>query len=272
MFSRDRFHKFLAAATAGVNGPASERGISLAEVSGVLVISALIIAGALKGGELITISQLRAGIAEVEKVQSATSTFQEQNLALPGDFPAANARIGDRIRITWVRCGGIDRTQVPDEECDGDGVIEGDGTTLETVLFWQHLAASNLITGIEIDEDPFGLDSTSTSKLIFGVSLPANPIGGGLTVVQDDPNDNLSHWLRLGTAEGDDDAEGVIDADLAKAIDKKIDDGRPATGTVQVDVFEDAQCVTTDGRTEVYETVVDDVAAVDCLLYFKLSA
>ena len=63
MFLRDRFDEFLAAATAGLNRPGGERGISLAEVSGVLVVGGLIIAGALKGNELIKISQVRGGIA-----------------------------------------------------------------------------------------------------------------------------------------------------------------------------------------------------------------
>lgn len=256
MFLRDRFDEFLAATTAGLSGPGGERGISLAEVSGVLVVGGLIIAGALKGNELIKISQVRGGIAEVEKTQSVTSTFQEQNQKLPGDFPAANARIGDPISITWANCDGSDTN------CDGDGVIEGDGISGETVLFWQHLAASKFITGVEIDEEPEG-----TGKVIFGISLPSNPIGGGLTVVQDNLNGVLSHWLRLGTAEAEPD--GVINSDLAKVIDKKIDDGRPETGTVQVDHERDSQCVTEDG---VYKSVVDDESAVACVLNFELGS
>ncbi len=253
MFLRDRFHEFLAATTAGLNRPGGERGISLAEVSGVLVVGGLIIAGALKGNELIKISQIRGGIAEVEKTQSVTSTFQEQNQKLPGDYPAANARIGTPIGIEWANCDGTDTN------CDGDGVIEGDGIEGETVLFWQHLAASKLITGVEIDETP-----ESRDKLIFGISLPSNPIGGGLTVVQDNLNGVLSHWLRLGTAEAD--AVGVMTADLAKVIDKKIDDGRPSTGTVQSVT---GVCVNSDGT---YESVVTTPAAVACVIQFELGS
>ncbi len=256
MFIRDRFDEFLAAATAGLSRPGAERGVSLAEVSGVLVVGGLIVAGGLRGGELILISQFRAGIAEVEKTQSVTSTFQEQNQKLPGDFSAANARIGDAIGVFWAGCDGTFGN------CDGNGVIDGDGISDETVLFWQHLAASKLIRGVEIDEDP-----EATGKLIFGVSLPSNPIGGGLTVVQDNLNGVLSHWLRLGTAEAD--ADGVINADLAKVIDKKIDDGRPATGTVQT---EDSECVTATGPTGVYKSVVDDATAVACLMNFELGS
>jgi hypothetical protein len=127
----------------------SQHGISLAEVSGVLVVGGLIIAGALKGGELIKLAQIRSGIAEVQKVRAASSTFQQRNQTLPGDFYAANATIGDPIGVEWAGCDGT-----TDANCDGDGVIEGDGTTGETVLFWQHLTASKLITGIEIDPTP----------------------------------------------------------------------------------------------------------------------
>ncbi len=52
MFLRNRFDKFLAAATAGLNGPASERGFTLIELHIVLVIVGLIITGILKGLEL----------------------------------------------------------------------------------------------------------------------------------------------------------------------------------------------------------------------------
>ena len=52
MFLRDRFHKFLAAATARLNGPASERGFTLIELAVVLAFVGLIITGVLKGVEL----------------------------------------------------------------------------------------------------------------------------------------------------------------------------------------------------------------------------
>ena len=252
MFLRDRFNEFLAAATARLSRPGGERGISLAEVSGVLVVGGLIIAGALKGGALISIGQIRGGIAEVQKTQSVTATFQEQFQNLPGDFAEANAIIGAPIGLTWTISG------------DGDSLIDGTGVSAETVLFWNHLAAAGLINGVEIDPDP-----TAAGKLVFGVSLPSNPIGGGLTVVQDSLNSTQPHWIRLGTSDAT--AVGVVNADVALLIDKKIDDGRPSTGGVQV---EDTQCISvvSAGAFPVYLTIVDDPSAVACLVNFELAS
>jgi hypothetical protein len=255
MYLRNRFQEYLARVTVCFESAGSQRGISLAEVSGVLVVGGLIIAGALKGTELISISQIRGGIAEVQKIQSATSTFIEQYQKLPGDFSAANATLGDPICIEWAGCDGT-----TDANCDGDGTIEGDGVTGETVLFWQHLTAAKLMTGIELDPAP-----AATGKVIYGISLPSNPVGGGLTVLNDALNGVLTHWLRLGTAIAD--SDGVLNADKAKVIDKKIDDGRPATGTVQT---VDTECITADGPTGVYQQVATDPTAIACLLNFDL--
>jgi hypothetical protein len=90
-------------------------------------------------------------------------------------------------------------------------------------------------------------------------------MGGGLTVLNEPLNGVLTHWLRLGTDEAE--ADGILNADKARIIDKKIDDGRPATGTVQTI---DTECVTADGPTGVYQQIVTDPTAVACLLNFDL--
>jgi prepilin-type N-terminal cleavage/methylation domain-containing protein len=240
-------------------GHGAERGFTLVELSIVLVIVGLIIAGVLKGQELLENTRMKATLAQVEGIRSAATLFAERYQALPGDYPDS-ADLAAIVGVDWGNSCDEDKKKPKDKKCDGDSTIEGDGITGETVLFWQHLAASKFIRGIEIDPDPF-----TAGKVVYGVSLPSNPVGGGLTVFNEAMNGVLTHWLRLGTGEADPD--GVLNADTGKIIDKKIDDGRPATGTVQT---VDTECITADGPTGVYQLVATDPTAVACLMNFDL--
>lgn len=197
----------------GLKRVEAQRGFTLVELAIVLVIIGLLIAAVLKGQELIVSSRLKSTIGQIDAVRSAVNTFRDKYNALPGDYPDAQRRIGSPNGITWVGCDGI-------AGCDGSGVIDGDGVSGETLFFWQHLAAANLVAGI----DPAG-------AAVLGDSLPRAPIGGGLTVRNETVVKKTAHWLRLGSAAAD--PTGVIDSEQAEQIDTKVDDGRPGTGNVR---------------------------------------
>jgi hypothetical protein len=222
---------------------ASQRGLSVVELAIVLVVLGLILGGILKGQELIAGARVKATVADVEKVRTAAARFRERYGAWPGDYALAQTELGTPNGIIWrmPRCNGAD------QGCDGDGIIEGNGRTGETLLFWQHLTLGNLIAGIAVG--PAVDDS-------IGAGLPAAAIGGGLAVQHQAVGGRSAHWLRLGS--GMDLSTGVATGEQAYDIDREIDDGRPGTGTVRVTT---AACI---------ERGDYNPAGEACLMYFAL--
>ncbi len=207
-------------------GHGAQRGFTLVELSIVLVIVGLIIAGVLKGQELLESTRLKASLSQVEGFRAAASTFIEKYNALPGDYPEANDVLAKPMGADWgALCDGVG-----DEKCDGDGIIEGNGVTNETIMFWQHLAAMNLIKGIQIDNVP----GTAVGKY-----LPSATVGGGYTIDFEQNTGKTTHWLTLG--DGKAVPQGVVDSQMAREMDAKIDDGRPQTGSVRTS---DKNCTT----------------------------
>jgi prepilin-type N-terminal cleavage/methylation domain-containing protein len=227
----------------------SQRGFTLVELAIVLVIIGLIIAAVLKGQELIVSARLKSTISDINAIRSATNTFRDKYGALPGDYVKAQARIGTPAGVTWSTCdGSID--------CDGDGVISGSGIADETLLFWNHLAAANMISGVS----PLGGPT-------IGDGIPSSPVGGGLTVRNELVINKTAHWLTLGSAAAT--PTGVLDSEQALILDEKSDDGRPGTGSVRTvtDACTDVAALATIDATTAYDP---SPATSGCVIKFEL--
>ncbi len=232
-----------------VDGETNERGFTLVEMAVVLVIIGVVIAALLTGQEFMVSARLKATIASISEVRSASQTFRDKYGALPGDYVQAQARVGDPAGATWAACNGA-------VDCDGDGVIDGDGITSETLLFWNHLAAANMLSGVS----PLG-------AAVIGDGLLASPVGGGLTIRNELVINKTAHWIRLGSAAAD--PTGVLDSEQALIIDQKADDGRPGTGSIRTITN---PCTDVVGIAEIDATTayVTDPAITGCLVKFEL--
>ncbi len=226
----------------------SQRGFTLVELAIVLVIIGLVIAAVLKGQELIVSARLKSTINQIQGVRSAVNTFRDKYNALPGDYSRGNARVGAPAGVTWAVDG------------DGDGIIDGDGVAdplagEETVLFWNHLSAANLITGVS----PIGLGT-------LGDGLPTSPLGGGLTIRNEAVVGRTSHWIALGSAAIT--PIGVASAEQSLQIDEKSDDGRPGTGAIRMDTGTCTDAGT--GAVTSTSAYLADPGVSGCLVQFQL--
>lgn len=210
----------------------TQAGFTLVELAIVLLIVGLLIAGILKGQELIENSRMTATISQSKSYEAAVNTFRDSYGALPGDIQAATTRVPGCAAGVGCQAG------------DGNGQIGTavPGATLtsptdERAQFWLQLALANLITGVVPD-------FTGVTAPAFGTSLPAGRVGGGFipgfasgaAAVGAAPAGTTSgHFLVLqgspGTA-ADQANAGAVTAARASQLDLKLDDGKPGTGDV----------------------------------------
>ncbi|MEZ5825783.1 MAG: prepilin-type N-terminal cleavage/methylation domain-containing protein [Geminicoccaceae bacterium] len=228
-----------------------EAGFTLVELSIVLVIIGLIIGGVLKGQEMIESARVKSSMSQVEAYRAAHNTFFDKYSAFPGDFADGQAALGTPLGITWnsPACDGTVG------QCDGNGQLNGSGINSETLLYWQHLAAADLITGVELDAAP---------NADHGRGLPSAPVGGGFSVAFMTSLGKQAHWVRL--ERGPASADGVIEGDQAMTIDRKLDDGRPGSGWIRQT---NANCIAGGGAlltTSAYEIT----SGSDCRLIFEI--
>lgn len=209
-----------------------------------LVIIGLLAGGVLVGRDLIRAAELRSIVTEYNTYVSAVHTFKEQYRALPGDMPNATAFWG-AAHADPATCPTAPGTGT--QTCNGDG--KGDFTCgavaarrYEILTAWQHLANAGLIAG-----DYSGISGAMGCNHMFpGDNVPTSKFGGitgwgfgrlgvyagGSTLYAMDYGGN---FLFFG-ANDDSGSNGVSNPALtgeeAWGIDRKIDDGRPAHGTV----------------------------------------
>ena len=228
-----------------------EEGFTLVELSIVLVIIGLIIGGVLKGQEMIESARLKSTMSQVEAYRAAHNTFRDKYGALPGDFSDGQAALGTPVGIVWSTptCDGSNNA------CDGNGQLAGNGINNETLLYWQHMAAADLITGIELDAAP---------NADHGQGLPSAPVGGGFSIELATINGKQAHWIQL--ERGPNTIDGVLEGDQAESIDRKLDDGRPGSGWIRQT---NANCL--DGGGALTSGSAYDLSSgIDCRVIFEI--
>jgi len=232
---------------------AVKAGFTLIELSIVLVIIGLIAGGVLVGQDLIHAAQIRASISQIEKYNAAVNTFRTKFNCLPGDCPNATDFGFDAV-----------------SNGNGDGIIglcttsptctwsapTADANSKETVNFWYHLSAAGLISDtIASASSGGGTAGTDTPKTKI---LPRASSIGGWTIQADAPFDATlgggqfpAHSFVTGGAFAQaslGDFGDYSPADIY-AIDAKMDDGLPLTGTVRAFVFLTTNYLGTGGYT-----------------------
>jgi prepilin-type N-terminal cleavage/methylation domain-containing protein len=219
---------------------------SLIELSIVLIIIGLLIAGITGGASLIKSSELRSVMGEARGYAVAVNAFYTQFNALPGDYATA---VGSVSGVTTPASGlavGDGDTKI--EFCT-TGCVTGATTATgsEGAIAWQHLKFAGAI-----DTAPTFAGGATVSQVV-GTNFPSSKIrasGWGFdyrTRTDDGTNPaNQNVVVLTGTTSttaatvdtntlvnGTPVSTGVILPTDALAIDSKIDDGIPTTGKIR---------------------------------------
>jgi len=215
-----------------------QKGFTLIELSIVIVIIGLIIAGVVAGQSIVKQAQLRAIVTEQDQIRVSLNSFKLQFDAVPGDFKDASDY--------W----GTDCHATDDDICNGDGnkkiLMSGTTKLNESYYAWHHLALAGLYSGSFTPGDGSIVGD-------IGVNIPASKFPNtGITLAYDDSSAGATN---ITAGDGDDtsgngrDANknvmmfgGEVASDIAnatmftaaqaKGIDDKIDDGNPTQGLV----------------------------------------
>jgi prepilin-type N-terminal cleavage/methylation domain-containing protein len=270
------------------------QGFTLLEMSIVLVIIGFIVSGIMVGRSLIRQSQVNSVATDVQKYKSAFLAFQQKYGMLPGDFTNATTY--------WGNSGGSSGTNYTSDcygtstagssaTCNGngDGAVGGNTITTspgtEEFLAWQHLSNAGMISGTFTGSTYLNPASTSCSTDICpkpGVNIPASSIdGAGFKVEYIGPNisdsssffmGNYGHIFFFGTSAGTNYnylRDPVLSAVEAYSIDKKIDDGLPATGNIVT--YPNGTwgtCATTNSHTTAVYNITATSNSHQCALAF----
>lgn len=210
-------------------------GFSLVELSIVLVILGLLAGGVLTGQSLIRAAELRSVTTEFSKYQAAVNTFRDKYFALPGDMTNAQSFWGV-AHATAATCITTAGTGTQTCNGNGDGIIQTSTGSNESYRLWQHLANTGLIEGSYT-----GI--SSGGSMVAGTNAPKAKMSNGAWQAWSAINyagDGSAYALDYGSLLGfgviaagtDTPQNAILKPEEAWNIDTKIDDGKPARGSV----------------------------------------
>lgn len=184
-----------------------QRGFSLIELAIVLVIAGLLLAGVMRGQELIANAKVKSLAADFRNIPTYFYGYQDRFRALPGDDHAADTHVAGTVsaNIAQLQNGLI------------EGAWNSSTASDESFLLWQHLRLAGLATG-----------STDTNSAQY---LPRNSEGGqvGVTSVG---------ALTAVTGGGFTSAHAICSDGIlgryASQLDTMMDDGVGNTGVMRV--------------------------------------
>jgi prepilin-type N-terminal cleavage/methylation domain-containing protein len=195
-----------------------ERGFTLVELAIVLVIIGLILAGIIKGQELITNAKIKRTYNMQKEIAAAIYTYFDRYQFYPGDDKQAAAKFTNPATTNGNGNGAIDTGA-------GPGIVNTAANFLCTVTateqcdLWAELRQSGILTGSGF------INPTHPYGGAIAVSYWTYPVVGGGSVAQ------AANWIHFSN----------LPFDACQIIDQQFDDGQLAgaastgagTGTIR---------------------------------------
>ena len=218
-----------------------QKGFTLIEIAIVLVIIGLLLGGVLKGQELINTARVRAMNNTVDGITAAWFSFQDRYRSFPGDYLTAQSN----VNLPGAPDGG-----------DGNGLVD---TINESARVWVHLEAAGYLTGGYTDDTvTVAADAYDCATSI----CPDNGFGSGMNLA-------YGQLVQTGAANAHELISGRgIPVKVIAELDRKIDDGSPDSGAMQLgtagqgwDAAAEGLCITAANDYEL-QNPSDNCAAV----------
>ncbi len=220
-----------------------QHAFTLVELSIVLVVIGLIIGGTLVGREMVQAAEIRGTLAQIDKYKQAYAAFLGKYNCVPGD--CRNASTYGLPESQWL----ITNAQT---DGDGDGLISSDRTTtlanngrtalIETWDAFSHLFGVKMISDvIRIGNQGARSNIPINNGLLYFTSLryASQP---AWYRTPDRPGNYLYIGLYPGNNTDFSGTDTVLKPQEAYAIDVKLDDGLPMSGTVKASGISSADC------------------------------
>lgn len=220
----------------------AEGGFTLVELAIVMIIIGLLIGGILKGQELINNARVSSTVAQVKAVESGISGFRDKYEAMPGDMANPGARVPSCVNACAVAGNGDNLIQPTTANDPGAAVLAANNPESKTSLI--QLAAAGFVGGVQ--------SAAAVGTGVIGVTNPSTPLGGawqlgysdgsttavtGLVANNTGAGFSLVAGHYIATVRALAAAAGAANAFMtpvqAAAIDRKIDDGSPNSGSVR---------------------------------------
>ena len=138
-------------------------GFTLVELSVVIVIIGLIVAGVVGGKHLVKSSKIRTIVSEVSAVKIAYNAFYLEYDQLPGDFSKAYDYWGANCDAVASKCNGNNSKKIDwSDATNGGSTNNGDDN--ETYRAWQHLFLAGLVKERFTGKEATGFDTRLATK------------------------------------------------------------------------------------------------------------
>lgn len=214
------------------------KGFTLIEISIVVIVVGLLVAGVLGGQEVIKAMKINATISQMNEITAAANSFKSKYDSLPGDMPDATDY--------WGATGtGMAVGPSSDQSCiysnnqakttcngDGDGLIMFNNSynNFEADTIWQHLWLAEMYITSDPSESDNRLFLSKQLRTQFSDNISMY-VSSHIAISSFPPNPAL---IKKNNFNFFDINTSWINSDIARLLDLKIDDGKPLTGIFSV--------------------------------------
>jgi prepilin-type N-terminal cleavage/methylation domain-containing protein len=202
------------------------QGFTLIEISTVLLVVSIIVAGILSTSSFIKAARLKSVIAEFQNFQTAANSFKQQYAYWPGDINNATS-----IWPSGSTANGNGNGLV-----DYSTLVSNSSTTIEPIIFWQHLSLAGILP------NNYNATLNASNYAIIGTSIPASNyqsldklglacwgVNGKYFYLAGLYSNSCGAGCYINSVVPATDAISPVDAYY---IDQKIDDSYPSSGSV----------------------------------------